>query len=84
MPPDSRVAFASVFPSRKNLKTLDRSRGFENETAFKRVINGISTGKYDQAAESVPEKFGISRSSKSHKFIRASAKVLHIRECPAL
>jgi transposase-like protein len=47
-----------------------------DEVAFRRIINGISTGKYEQAAESVPETFGISRSSVSRKFVRASAKRL--------
>lgn len=47
-----------------------------DEVAFRRVISGISNGRYEQAAESVPETFGISRSSVSRKFIRASAKRL--------
>ena len=47
-----------------------------DEVAFRRVIGGISNGRYEQAAESVPETFGISRSSVSRKFIRASAKRL--------
>jgi transposase-like protein len=44
--------------------------------ALQRVINGISTGKYEKAALSVPETFGIKRSSVSRRFIRASAKQL--------
>lgn len=47
-----------------------------DEMAFRRVINGISQGKYEQAAESVPETFGIRKSSISRNFIRASAKRL--------
>jgi transposase-like protein len=60
------------------LKSHERlqSPGSVDEAAFRRVINGISTGKYEQAAESVPETFGISGSSISRKFIRASAKRL--------
>jgi putative transposase len=44
--------------------------------ALQRVINGISTGKYEKAALSVPETFGIKRNSVSKRFIRASAKKL--------
>lgn len=44
--------------------------------ALSRVINGISQGKYENAAESVPETFGIKKSSISRKFIRASGKCL--------
>ena len=47
-----------------------------DEVAFRRVISGISTGRYEHAAENVPETFGISKSSVSRKFIRASAKRL--------
>lgn len=60
------------------LKSYERLQipGSVDEAAFRRVINGISTGKYEQAAESVPETFGISGSSISRKFIRASARRL--------
>jgi len=47
-----------------------------DELALSRVINGISQGKYERAAESVPETFGIKKSTVSRKFIRASAKRL--------
>ena len=47
-----------------------------DELALSRVINGISQGKYERAAEHVPETFGIKKSSVSKKFIRASAKRL--------
>ena len=47
-----------------------------DEVALSRVINGISQGKYERAAEQVPETFGIKKSSVSKKFIRASAKRL--------
>jgi putative transposase len=47
-----------------------------DELALSRVINGISQGKYERAAEHVPETFGIKKSSISRKFIRASAKRL--------
>ena len=47
-----------------------------DELALARVINGLSQGKYERAAEQVPETFGIKKSSVSRKFIRASAKRL--------
>lgn len=47
-----------------------------DEIALSRVINGVSQGKYERAAEHVPETFGIKKSSISRKFIRASAKRL--------
>jgi putative transposase len=47
-----------------------------DEMALSRVINGISQGKYERAAENVPETFGIKKSSVSRKFIRASSKRL--------
>lgn len=61
-----------------SLKSYERlqSPAQVDEMAFSRVINGISMGKYERAAESVPETFGISKSSVSRKFIRASAKRL--------
>lgn len=47
-----------------------------DEMALNRVINGISQGKYEKAAEHVPETFGIKKSTISRKFIRASGKRL--------
>lgn len=40
------------------------------------VINGISTRKFERAAEALPECFGVSKSSVSRKFVRATAKKL--------
>lgn len=47
-----------------------------DELALSRVINGISQGKYERAAEHVPETFGIKKSTVSRKFVRASVKRL--------
>lgn len=47
-----------------------------DDIAFKRVLQGISAGKYEKAAMSVPQTFGIKKSSISRKFIRASGKRL--------
>ncbi len=45
-----------------------------DERVFAQVINGISTRKYARAVEKIPETFGISKSSVSRKFIKASTK----------
>lgn len=60
------------------LKSYQRLQdsGYLDEVALARVINGLSQGKYERAAEHVPETFGIKKSSISRKFIRASAKRL--------
>lgn len=47
-----------------------------DDIAFKRVLHGLSAGKYEKAAMSVPQTFGIKKSSISRKFIRASGKRL--------
>jgi transposase-like protein len=47
-----------------------------DDLALRRVINGISMRKYEEAALCVPETFGISRDSVSRRWIRASAKKL--------
>lgn len=61
--------------------TLESYRALHNaggidEIAFKRVLHGMSTGKYEKATMSVPQTFGIKKSSISRKFIRASGKQL--------
>lgn len=60
------------------LKSYERLQkpDYVDKMALSRVINGVSQGKYERAAEHVPETFGISKSSVSRKFIRASAKRL--------
>lgn len=64
--------------SLSSYRHLQNSRGID-ETVFQRVINGLSARKYEKAALSVPETFGIKKNSGSRKFIRASARKL--REC---
>ena len=63
---------------------LSSYQGFQNpgsidEVVFKRLINGISTRKYEKAVLEIPATFGIKKSSISLKFIRASARKL--KEC---
>lgn len=53
-----------------------KESGVIEETAFKRVVNGISMRKYEDAVLSVPETFGIKRGSISRKWIRASSRKL--------
>jgi len=63
---------------------LSSYRGLQNprridEAVFKRVINGISSRKYEKAVMEVPETFGIKKTSVSRRFMRASARKL--KEC---
>jgi len=46
------------------------------DLVLRRLLAGISCGKYESAAGTIPEVFGLSGSSISRKFIRASAKKL--------
>ncbi|XWV17328.1 MAG: IS256 family transposase [Gemmatimonas sp.] len=43
---------------------------------FRRVLGGLSCRDYEGAAEAVPEAFGLTTSSVSRRFVRASAKAL--------
>lgn len=43
---------------------------------FKRVLKGLSCRDYEECAEAVPEAFGLSGSTVSRRYIRASAKKL--------
>lgn len=43
---------------------------------FRRVLGGLSCRDYEAAAEAVPEAFGLTKSSVSRRFVRASAKAL--------
>jgi len=43
---------------------------------FRRVLGGLSCRDYKAAAEAVPEAFGLTKSSVSRRFGRASAKAL--------
>lgn len=56
-------------------KELKDSSHFD-ERVFKHVINGISMRKYEEAAEQIPETFGIKKSSVSRRFKVATAKKL--------
>lgn len=43
---------------------------------FRRVLGGLSCREYEAAAEAVPAAFGLTRSSVSRRFVRASAREL--------
>jgi transposase-like protein len=43
---------------------------------FRRVLGGLSCREYEAAAEAVPAAFGLTKSSVSRRFIRASAREL--------
>ncbi len=43
---------------------------------FRKVLHGLSCRRYETCAEAVPEAFGLSASSVSRRFIRASARAL--------
>ena len=63
---------------------LGSYQGFQNpgsidDVVFKRLINGISTRKYEKAALEVPATFEIKKSSIPRKFIKASSRKL--KEC---
>ena len=47
-----------------------------DEGLFLRVVKGISCRNYEACAEAVPEAFGISASSVSRRFIKATARKL--------
>jgi len=54
---------------------LQRPRGLD-ESVMKKVLLGLSCGRYEETARSIPVAFGISRSTVSRRHIRASARKL--------
>lgn len=54
---------------------LQAPRGLD-DGLLRRVLVGLSCGRYQECAETVPETFGLSRSAVSRRFIRASARQL--------
>lgn len=47
-----------------------------DDAVLGRVVNGISSWKYERAASEIPETFGIRKSSVSRRFIRCTARKL--------
>ncbi len=61
---------------------LQRPRGLD-EGVMKKVLLGLSCGRYEDASRSIPEAFGISRSTISRRSIRASERKLkHLMSRP--
>jgi len=54
---------------------LQRPRALD-EGVMKKVLLGLSCGRYEETARIIPEAFGISRSTVSRRTIRASARKL--------
>ena len=54
---------------------LQQPRGLDTGLLHK-VLGGLSTREYERCAEAVPEAFGLSASTVSRRFIRASAQKL--------
>ena len=56
----------------------DLHRGGDlNDHVFRQVLYGVSCRNYEQAAEQIPGAIGLSRSTVSREFVKASAKKLH-------
>ena len=68
---DEEVCLTS-YRSRQNPRSID-------EAVFGRVINEISSRKYEKAVQEIPATFGIKKSSVSRKFIKSSTRKL--KEC---
>lgn len=58
-----------------SLEQLQRPRNMD-EGLFRRVLKGISNRDYEGCAEAVPKAFGLSASTVSRRYIRASARKL--------
>ncbi|MDR7481564.1 MAG: hypothetical protein QN183_11515 [Armatimonadota bacterium] len=56
-------------------RTLQQPRALD-EGLLRRVLHGLSCRRYQECAETVPEAFGLSASSVSRRFIRASERKL--------
>ncbi|MBU1676816.1 IS256 family transposase [bacterium] len=55
----------------------DLHRGGDlDEAVFRRVLYGISCRNYEQAAECIPGAIGLSKTTVSNRFTKASAKIL--------
>lgn len=59
----------------ESYRQLQRPQAID-DAVYRRVIRGISTAKYEQVANTIPETFGIKRSSVSRRFVLACQKKL--------
>ena len=56
-------------------QAFQQPRGLD-EGLFRRILGGLACGEYAACAGAVPEAFGLSRSTVSRRFVRASARRL--------
>jgi transposase-like protein len=61
----------------KSYERFQEPRG-KDEGVLKRVLHGLSCRRYAECAEAVPEAFGLSGSTVSRRYIRASARALRM------
>ena len=73
--PRIRDQRAKVEVPLQTYRKLQEPQGVD-EKLLRRVLMGLSCGRYQECAEAVPEAFGLSRSSVSRRFIQASARKL--------
>jgi transposase-like protein len=59
----------------ESYERLQRPRQLD-EGVMKKVLLGLSCGRYEETARNIPEAFGLSRSTVSRRTIRASARKL--------
>lgn len=59
----------------RTYQQLQQPRGAD-QGVLQRILTGLSCREYERCAEAVPEAFGLSASTVSRRFIRASAKKL--------
>lgn len=75
MVPRVRDRVANTEVSLRSLESLQAPRSMD-EGLFLKVLKGLSCRDYRECAEAVPEAFGLSASTVSRRFIRASGKKL--------
>lgn len=75
MTPRIRDRFAGEEISLRSLEKLQTPRGMD-DGLFRRILKGLSCQDYEGCAEAVPQAFGLSSSTVSRRYIRASARRL--------
>ena len=65
----NREILLESYTSLQNPRALDQG-------LMKKILLGLSSARYEETARTIPEAFGLSKSTVSRRFIRASAKKL--------
>ena len=73
--PRVRNRYASIEVPLQSYARLQQPRTAD-EGVLRRIVYGLSCRDYRAAAEAVPEAFGLSRSSVSRRYIRATTRKL--------